>query len=635
MTTPQPERPASPEGREAKRRKTDSDDAHSSALGGREGTLPPSPPVTSVPQLAGAGAGVDGGGAEADAEGDIQMSNGDDHPAPPRSQDPPKLVSLLVLPSHGSDPAEEYDFGERYGEPVGMIGDGGENGEDEGGGGGEVEEPRAVSPAPEHPASETASAFVSSQPPQPEIDEPKPKPKSKKSSTPASTSAKALGSASGSGAGAKGGKKGAAGVSAAGGKKGKGKTKVEELKEAEGVSKPKQSSVNTSVPRLPRYHPPTSPTPHLTLTTSPSGAVVVDPNAVYCICQKPYNDEIDEGLMLGCDSCDNWYHVKCVGMPDEMVDLLDVYICRNCERTTSQRTVYKQVCKRDGCNKSVAGLNSKFCCSRCAFRYSQALLGAYTNKSTLKQLSKALSSFPPPQVGGVSVVHTSAVPGDAASGGVKEEKAGTAETADTLRNLERAIKSRETKIALAERRQLILQHAITRAERLPPLAPLPPGEAEALAPPPPTKGRKKKSGGGGGGGGKVDDRACGYDWAVLVEDEEVWGVDIGEGGEGAGDGEPEAGAEPGAEGGAIGRPVCMSGRRKCDRHQGWQRNIATQLDLELAVLGADGRTGAVKKRDYEILQAQQQRLEAAERVDAANRQARDAFLAKKEAFKRK
>ena len=34
-------------------------------------------------------------------------------------------------------------------------------------------------------------------------------------------------------------------------------------------------------------------------------------NTLYCVCQQPYNVDTS---MIECDSCHEWYHVKCVGL---------------------------------------------------------------------------------------------------------------------------------------------------------------------------------------------------------------------------------------------------------------------------------------------------------------------------------
>ena len=41
-------------------------------------------------------------------------------------------------------------------------------------------------------------------------------------------------------------------------------------------------------------------------------------NALYCVCQQPYNVDTS---MIECDSCHEWYHVKCVGLSQVRVSL--------------------------------------------------------------------------------------------------------------------------------------------------------------------------------------------------------------------------------------------------------------------------------------------------------------------------
>ncbi len=70
--------------------------------------------------------------------------------------------------------------------------------------------------------------------------------------------------------------------------------------------------------------------------------------------------------------CFNWYHLGCVGVSEDDVELLDTYICKDCEKgrsepatchkprqadnlpvsDTEQRTTWKVKCKREGCRKS-------------------------------------------------------------------------------------------------------------------------------------------------------------------------------------------------------------------------------------------------------------------------------------------
>lgn len=60
------------------------------------------------------------------------------------------------------------------------------------------------------------------------------------------------------------------------------------------------------------------------------GETILDQNDdIYCLCRKGYQ----EGeFMIGCDSCDEWYHGPCVGITPEFADTLRFYECPRCQR---------------------------------------------------------------------------------------------------------------------------------------------------------------------------------------------------------------------------------------------------------------------------------------------------------------
>ncbi|EEY64256.1 uncharacterized protein PITG_02800 [Phytophthora infestans T30-4] len=45
----------------------------------------------------------------------------------------------------------------------------------------------------------------------------------------------------------------------------------------------------------------------------------------YCICRQPF-----DGLMIGCDHCDDWFHDCCIGMSKEKAEKVERYTCPSC-----------------------------------------------------------------------------------------------------------------------------------------------------------------------------------------------------------------------------------------------------------------------------------------------------------------
>ena len=50
-----------------------------------------------------------------------------------------------------------------------------------------------------------------------------------------------------------------------------------------------------------------------------------DEAAVYCICRKG-----EDGLIIQCDACDEWFHGACVRVTQEDADNMEQYICGLC-----------------------------------------------------------------------------------------------------------------------------------------------------------------------------------------------------------------------------------------------------------------------------------------------------------------
>jgi len=45
----------------------------------------------------------------------------------------------------------------------------------------------------------------------------------------------------------------------------------------------------------------------------------------YCICRRPY-----EGFMIGCDTCDEWYHGSCIGITEAQGEKIEKFVCVRC-----------------------------------------------------------------------------------------------------------------------------------------------------------------------------------------------------------------------------------------------------------------------------------------------------------------
>jgi COMPASS component SPP1 len=86
---------------------------------------------------------------------------------------------------------------------------------------------------------------------------------------------------------------------------------------------------------------------------------------LYCICKKPDNHK----WMIGCDGgCDDWFHGDCVNMKQADEELVDKFICPQCEENGKGNTTWKPMCRRDGCRKPARLMKdreSKYCSDDC------------------------------------------------------------------------------------------------------------------------------------------------------------------------------------------------------------------------------------------------------------------------------
>ncbi len=57
---------------------------------------------------------------------------------------------------------------------------------------------------------------------------------------------------------------------------------------------------------------------------------------LYCICRKP---DMPGLFMVGCDSCDEWFHGECIGVTEQMASKLKKYVCNECKAEKKGNTI--------------------------------------------------------------------------------------------------------------------------------------------------------------------------------------------------------------------------------------------------------------------------------------------------------
>ncbi|XP_065578887.1 death-inducer obliterator 1-like isoform X1 [Artemia franciscana] len=67
-----------------------------------------------------------------------------------------------------------------------------------------------------------------------------------------------------------------------------------------------------------------------------------DPNKLWCICQTPHNNR----FMVCCDSCDKWYHGKCVGVTRILADISETWICPLCREKNENNGRKENNCRQ-------------------------------------------------------------------------------------------------------------------------------------------------------------------------------------------------------------------------------------------------------------------------------------------------
>ncbi|GEM12127.1 zinc finger, PHD-type protein [Rhodotorula toruloides] len=317
-------------------------------------------------------------------------------------------------------------------------------------------------------------------------------------------------------------------------------------------------------------------------------------------------EEEDDRLYCVCQElCEEWYHVDCVGISEDSVELVDLFICPKCSATSFDRTTWKPCCARPTCRHPALPL-SKYCSDYC---------GIYVVSSRLDLLQVDTGITPEAfwdKVSGArrkkaEVVESKPDAMDAtndeearrAASFARQDASDAQVRAQLVAKLAEAASRRsklEETIGLVDRRLRYLTVAVKRWEAL--------CQATAdemvsagidlnAATPMSTqggKGRKDRRRTGGKKKGPVaatslPDAQCGLD-VRLVYDDATWrdfvaspyGTELLEAQAG---GEAEKVLEL-----ALGdlEGVCLETRKRCERHGGWQKVREADFAVEKAVL---------------------------------------------------
>lgn len=227
-------------------------------------------------------------------------------------------------------------------------------------------------------------------------------------------------------------------------------------------------------------------------------------------------------------------------------------------------------CRKNGTQTLFALITDtpRFCSSRCAFQHAQGV-AASIDKAGQENLTNALAAYPSPTPSVAIETHAA---GSSPAAHLPE----TGGAAALLASLEAQAEDVARAAQVVAQRQALLARAVERWEALAP-APLP----EGTAPAPKKKSSKNKR--RDGEAAAAAERPCGFDHRLLWDDGPV--------AEWAAGGVEEAGEEE----------TCAA-RRRCERHQGWQRTIGVALDVEYAQLERrkaelDGMVDRVERTD--------------------------------------
>lgn len=67
--------------------------------------------------------------------------------------------------------------------------------------------------------------------------------------------------------------------------------------------------------------------PDISTAAEPGSNYEENEQELLCVCQQPYNVDT---AMVSCDVCEDWYHLRCVGVTQTAAKSMKKYICPVC-----------------------------------------------------------------------------------------------------------------------------------------------------------------------------------------------------------------------------------------------------------------------------------------------------------------
>ena len=342
----------------------------------------------------------------------------------------------------------------------------------------------------------------------------------------------------------------------------------------------------------------------------------MEDDRLYCVCRTLY----DGRTMIACDRCDNWYHNDCVGIEEDSVELVDIFICPSCQTDADKQTTWKKRCARPGCHLAARVL-SKYCSDWCGTERAATRLNTAT--TDYHRFWDSVRAATKPE--GVVIIE-SGNPNHSSSCQANQNMLDDILLNQRTKRLEELLAKKlavESQVQLATSRSKYLGYAISRWENMC-LAtaralqiednPSPDQSTTATT----TTSKPKKGGGSGRGRGKARggpkksetsflnsaissiEAPCGFDvrliwddkdWAQWTSSESFSALFRSQESENnepvqgdvnteIGDSNPQPAMDYGIEEGVI----CLIMRKKCDRHLGWQKTRENDFQTEVNTL---------------------------------------------------